>query len=296
MQQCISTPCTYVRHCRSDKAAAGNKAVSKKKINKKKKEQEKRAEERKQYFFVIRELTDREIRRKYARSYLGILWSVLSPLLNMVVMSLIFSTMFRRSIENFPIYYLTGNVFWSLFSTATNTSMTALVDNHNLLLKVKLPKQTFVLSRIYTALVNFLYTLIAYGLMLLVFRIRISATMLLLPVIIFFALLFSIGVGYILSILYVFFADIKHLYSIVLTLWMYLSAIFYPVSQLPEHMQRFIGWNPIYVQIAVARDCVMYGVVSAPALWMKLIGWGVGIFALGYLVFRKNQNKVMQKI
>lgn len=253
-------------------------------------------QDKKQYFFVIQELTMREIRRKYARSYLGILWSVLSPLLTMVVMSLIFSTMFRRSIENFPIYYLTGNIFWSLFSTATNTSMSALVDNRNLLMKVKLPKQTFVLSRIYTALVNFGYTMIAYVLMLLVFRIRPKLTMLLIPVVVLFALLFAIGVGYILSILYVFFADIKYLYSILLTLWMYLSAIFYPVDQLSETMQRVIGMNPIYVQIAIARDCVMYGRMPEPMMWIKLTGWGMGMFLLGYLVFHKKENQVMQKI
>lgn len=253
-------------------------------------------QDKKQYFFVIQELTMREIRRKYARSYLGILWSVLSPLLTMVVMSLIFSTMFRRSIENFPIYYLTGNIFWSLFSTATNTSMSALVDNRNLLMKVKLPKQTFVLSRIYTALVNFGYTMIAYVLMLLVFRIRPKLTMLLIPVVVLFALLFAIGVGYILSILYVFFADIKYLYSILLTLWMYLSAIFYPVDQLSETMQRVIGMNPIYVQIAIARDCVMYGRMPEPMMWIKLTGWGMGMFLVGYLVFHKKENQVMQKI
>ncbi|MGN0325194.1 MAG: ABC transporter permease [Lachnospiraceae bacterium] len=253
-------------------------------------------QDKKQYFFVIQELTMREIRRKYARSYLGILWSVLSPLLTMVVMSLIFSTMFRRSIENFPIYYLTGNIFWSLFSTATNTSMSALVDNRNLLMKVKLPKQTFVLSRIYTALVNFGYTMIAYVLMLLVFRIRPKLTMLLIPVVVLFALLFAIGVGYILSILYVFFADIKYLYSIMLTLWMYLSAIFYPVDQLSETMQRVIGMNPIYVQIAIARDCVMYGRMPEPMMWIKLTGWGIGMFLVGYLVFHKKENQVMQKI
>lgn len=249
-----------------------------------------------QYFFAIRELTMREIRRKYARSYLGILWSVLSPLLNMIVMSLIFSTMFKRSIENYPIYYLTGNIFWSLFSTTTNTSMSALMDNRNLLMKAKLPKQTFILSRAYTALVNFGYTMTAYVLMLIVFRIRIKPTMLLFPVVVIFALLFAVGIGYILSILYVFFADIKYLYSVLLTLWMYLSAIFYPVESLSGIMQKVIGTNPVYVQIAIARDCVMYGNLPEPIMWVKLIGWGAGMFLAGYLVFHNKENQVMQKI
>ncbi|MBQ5850617.1 MAG: ABC transporter permease, partial [Lachnospiraceae bacterium] len=162
-----------------------------------------RRENVKQYLFVIRELTSREIKRKYARSYLGILWSVLNPLLTMAVMSMIFSTMFRRSIENFPIYLLTGNIIWGLFSGATNTSMSALVDNRTLLMKVKLPKQTFVLARAYTALVNFMYTCVAYALMLAVFRIKPSWIMLLFLVDIFFTMLFATGIGYALSIAYV---------------------------------------------------------------------------------------------
>ena len=112
----------------------------------------KNKEELKQYYFVIKQLVDREIKRKYARSFLGVIWSVLNPLMTMAVMSMIFSTIFKRTIENYPIYYLTGTIFWQLFSGATNSAMTALVDNRTLLLKVKLPKQTFVLARIYTVL------------------------------------------------------------------------------------------------------------------------------------------------
>ena len=146
----------------------------------------KNKEELKQYYFVIKQLVDREIKRKYARSFLGVIWSVLNPLMTMAVMSMIFSTIFKRTIENYPIYYLTGTIFWQLFSGATNSAMTALVDNRTLLLKVKLPKQTFVLARIYTALTNFGYTCIAYVLMLVVFQIKISPTLLLFPIDVFF--------------------------------------------------------------------------------------------------------------
>lgn len=249
-----------------------------------------------QYTFVIRELTSREIKRKYARSSLGILWSILNPLLYMVVMSLIFSTMFRRSIENFPIYFLTGQIFWSLFSGATNSAMTALVDNKSLLVKAKLPKQTFVLSRIYTALINFGYTCIAYVLMLVIFRIKPCVTMLLFPVAVLSMLAISIGVGYILSVIYIFFADVKYLYSVFLTLWMYMSALFYPVTSLPEAMQTFIGCNPIYVAIAFARECVIYGRVPAVMMWIKLAAWSIGSSMVGISFFKRKENQVMQKI
>ena len=249
-----------------------------------------------QYVFVIRELTSREIKRKYARSSLGIIWSVLNPLLMMVVMSLIFSTMFKRSIENFPIYYLTGQTIWGLFSGATNTAMTALVDNKSLLIKAKLPKHTFILSRIYTALVNFGYTCIAYVLMLLIFRIKITLTILLFPIGVLYALIFSIGIGYLLATEYVFFADIKYLYGIFLTLLMYLSAIFYPVDSLPEVMQKVINWNPVYLVILFARECVMYGRIPEAWVWIRLSIWSFGSVLIGMIVFRIQENKIMQII
>ena len=252
--------------------------------------------EKKQYVFVIKELVSREIRRKYARSRLGILWSVLNPLLYMAVMSMIFTNIFQRSIENYPIYYLTGMIFWQMFSGATNSAMTALVDNKTLLLKVKLPKQTFVLARVYTELTNFGYTCIAYMLMLIVFRIHINWTVICFPVIVLGVLLFSMGIGYILSISYVFFGDVKHLYSVILTLWMYMSALFYPVSSIGTVVQKVINLNPLYTYIYIARTVVMDGTIPALHWWIKLILWSVGMFGSGYIVFHKCENKVMQVI
>ncbi len=253
--------------------------------------------DRKQYIFVIRELTSREIKRKYARSYLGIVWSVLSPMLHMIVMTLVFSYMFKHSIENYPLYYLTGNLFWSMFNTATNHAMTALVDNKSLLLKAKLPKQTFVLSRVYTSLVNFGYTFITYVLMLIVFRIKPSFLMLLFPLDLLLALIFATGVGYILSILYVFFADIKYLYdSVFLTMLMYLSALFYPVSRLPAILQKVLGYNPVYLSIYIARECMVYHNVPHWSAWLKLTLYAFASITIGYIVFKRKQNDVMQKI
>lgn len=253
-------------------------------------------EERQQYFFAVKQLVSREIKRKYARSYLGILWSVLNPLLSMAVLSLIFTTIFKRSIENFPIYYLTGQVIWSFFSNATSTAMTAIVDNKGLLMKIKLPKQTFITARVGTGIVNLGYTFIAYVLMLLVFKVKPSIAMPLFVVDVAFLVLFSTGVSYILATLYVFFADIKHLYSVILTLWMYVSALFYPVDNLAHTMRVIVEANPVYAYIAFARECVMYGSCPDLSRWLQIILWGIGSFGIGYLIYRKNENNIMQKI
>ena len=252
--------------------------------------------DKRQYIFVIRELTAREIKRKYSRSYLGILWSVLNPLLSMGVLSLIFSQLFSRSIENFPIYYLTGYILWQLFTGATNSAMTALVDNKTMLIKVKLPMEIFVLARVYTELVNLGYSLVAYAVMLAVFRVVPGWTIVLSPVIILLMLIFALGVSFILSSAYVFFGDVKHLYSVLLTLWMYCSAIFYPADQLGGIIRSVIEINPIYNYIDALRNVVMYGTIPPGWEIVRMVVWAAAVYAAGYYIFRRNKNKVIQKI
>lgn len=246
-----------------------------------------------QYLFVISELVGRELKRKYARSYLGVIWSVLNPLLSMVVMSLIFSTMFKRSIEHYPVYYLTGTIIWSMFTGATNSAMTSLVDNKTLMTRTKLPRQIFPLSRILTSLVNFGYSLIAYVLIVVFFRIIPSIHWLAFPVITVLLLFFSTGFSYILTIIYTYMADVKYLYSIVLQLWMFLNAIFYPVESLSAAMQNVVTINPVYAYIASARACVIYHEWPSTMQWLQMAGWGTGMFLLGKFVFEKNKNKLM---
>lgn len=250
----------------------------------------------KQYLFVIEELTGREIKRKYSRSKLGIVWSVLSPLLSMIVTSLVFSAMFKNSIENFPVYVLCGNVLWTLFTTGTNTAMTALVDNKQMLIKVKTPMQVFVISRVYTALVNFGYSLIAFVPILLFFRMRLRLAVLFLPIVFFLELLFVVGFSMALSVGYVFFGDIKYLYTILLQLWMYLSALFYPVEKLPEMMQFVVGNNPVYLYILAMRDIIMKGQFPGVILMIKMFVWSFGIYFLGTYIFKKHKNHILQKL
>lgn len=250
----------------------------------------------KQYLFVIRELVTREIKRKYARSYLGIIWSVLNPLLTMAVMSMIFSTIFHRSIENFPVYYLTGSIYWALFTGSTNAALTAMVDNKSLLIKVKLPMLVFPLSRCCTALANFGYSLIAYVVILLAFRIKPNIYMPLFFVFSAGLFIFSVGIGYFLSVLYVLFGDIKHLYSVLLTIWMYLCAIFYPVSSTSPAIQEVIIRNPVYNYIACARQCIMEGVPPTAEQWARMFIWSVGAYIFGRLYFNKMKNRVLQKV
>lgn len=257
---------------------------------------------RAQYWFVIRELTGREIKRKYSGSKLGIIWSVLNPLLTMAVLSAVFTQLFARSIDNFPIYYLCGYLIWVLFTGATNSAMTALVDNRMMLIKVKFPMQIFMLARVYTAFVNFLYSLIAFGAILIVFagtekyRIIPGVTWFFMPVIIVFLILFAVGIGYILATAYVFFGDIKHLYGVLTTLWMYLSAIFYPIDSLGPFITRVIQINPVFNYIDGMRHLVLYNQLPPGPEIIRMIACGVVSYFIGRQIFLSNKNKIMQKL
>ena len=251
-----------------------------------------KTEHRKQYWFVIRELTSREIKRRYSRSKLGIVWSVLNPLLMMAVLSLIFSQMFDRSVDNYPIFYLCGYILWQLFTGATNAAMTTLVDNKNMLIKVRFPMDIFILSRVYTAFVNFLYSLIAFAAMICVFRVWPNWTLLFMPVIVFLLMIFALGIAFILATAYVFFGDVKHLYGVLLTLWMYMSAIFYPVDSLGEGIARVIRANPIFSYIDGLRFLVLEGTLPPATEVIQMAVWAVVMFVIGRCVFVRNRNRI----
>lgn len=250
----------------------------------------------KQYAFVVEQLTGRELKRKYARSLLGVVWSLLHPLLSMGLLSLIFSHMFRRSIENYPIYYLTGYLLWQAFTGTTNAAMTTLSDNRSLLLKVKFPMELFILTRGCTALINLGYSFAAYGVMLVVFRIPVSWPVVFLPVIVGCLFLFALGISYALAAAYVFYGDVQHLYSVLLTLWMYCSAIFYPADQLSGPIRQVVEINPLYLFIRCLRGAVME---ARPPSWQDLLLmllWGGGTYLAGWGVFRWFRTKLLQRL
>ncbi len=251
---------------------------------------------RNQHIYAMRELTKREIKRKYARSYLGIVWSVLEPLLNMILISFMFSYVFDKGIENYPVYYFTGYIIVSFFSTATTTAMTALKDNKNLMLKTKLPRRTFILSRVYTALINTGFSCIAYVFLIIVFRIQITWTIALFPVNIFFLTLFAIGVSYLISIWFVFQSDASNIYGTILHIFTMFAALYYSIDSLSPGVRQFIRFNPIYTYVNIARDVLIYGRLSEMQYWIQMVAWGAGMFFIGRLIFKAKENRVVEKL
>lgn len=226
------------------------------------------------YRALVKQLVVKDIKLKYRRSFLGYLWSVLNPLLVMVVMYLVFSQMFRFDVENYPAYLIIGQTAFNFMTEATSQAVYSITGNSALLKKVYVPKYIFTLSKVSSSLVNLLFSMGAMLIVFVVSRVRFSWYLLLIPVTLVQLYLFSLGLGLFLAQAAVFFRDIQYIYSVLTTAWMYLTPIFYPMGQLPEHMQKMIQvCNPMYHYITQFRTIVLEGALPQ-----------VGSVAYGFLL------------
>lgn len=246
--------------------------------------------------FILTQLVTKDFKRKYRRSVLGVAWSVLNPLLMMVVMSLVFSFFLRYdSIEHYPLYLILGNVIWQIFSDSTNQGVMAILDAAPLLKKVRINKTVFPIERVLFSLVNFAFSMVAVFLVMIYEGVWINWTIILLPVLLVLLMGFCIGMSLLLSSLAVFFRDVIHLWSVVLMAWSYVTPLFWPVSMIasvPYAFMRVIMLvNPMYNYVTFMRMILLNG--QAPEL--ITIGmcafWAAAMLGIGYAVFHKLQHK-----
>ena len=243
-----------------------------------------------QYRPLITELVGRDLKVKYRRSFLGYVWSVLNPLLMMVLQTIIFSFMFRSDIPNYPLYLICGNTLFTFFNESANMGLTSIIYNASLIKKVYIPKYIFPLSRVVSSFVTMSFSLAAVVLVMVFTRSPFYWTMVLFWVPLVFLFLFCCGIAMLLSALTVYFRDMQHLFSILTLGWMYATPIFYPLEQLPPFAQNLMKINPMYHYINMFRNLVMYGNIPGPNTWFACAASGVVMLAVGLLVFRKLQR------
>ena len=237
-------------------------------------------------------LIKRDFITKYRKSFLGVLWSLLNPLLLMLVMTLVFSYLFRFEIENFPVYLLSGQTIFNFFKESTTLAMSSVIMNESVIKKIYMPKYMYPLSKVVSSIVNLAFSLIAVLIVILFTGAPFYWTMLLIPLPIIYIFMFSLGVSMLVSSLAVFFRDLTYLYEIFITLLMYLSAIFWPVDILKGGiLENVIGLNPMYQFIVYFRQLVYWGTV--PDLWHNIVCLGFALSALcvGTAVFMKQQDR-----
>ena len=247
----------------------------------------------KKYSFLLGQLVSRDFKVKYKRSVLGIVWSLLYPLLNMAVMALVFSKMFKFSTPgvNYLVYVLSGLVMFNYFSEASNLAMSSVVANFSLINKIYIPKYIFPLSKCLFVGINFLLTLIPLYLVIFLTGTGINIYHLILPFAFICLFAFTLGFGLILSTVSVFLRDMFYIYGIITTLWTYLTPIMYDISMISEKLQMFFKLNPLYQYISFIRQIILYHQMPSASSFIACGASAIIVLIIGLFVFKKNQDK-----
>lgn len=240
---------------------------------------------------ILKELVKRDLKLKYKDSVLGFAWTILNPLLMMIVLNVVFSEMFNRNIANFPVYVLIGRIFYSFFSDSTKAALTGITKSAGILKKIAVPTYLFPASRVCSMFVTFLLSFVALFGVMLVTGAPFGPHIILIIIPLIYIFLLSYGVGLFMATLTVFFRDMEHLYAVVLTLLTYVSAIFYPISLLPDVFEKWIFLNPLYVCILTARTILLEGTMAGWKWQVLGITYGLLSCLVGWLFYRRNKHR-----
>ncbi len=243
--------------------------------------------------FLFKMLVKRDFTRKYKRTMLGMGWSVLSPLLNLLIMYLVFSQIFGTAVDHYMIYLFAGQLIFSFFTDATNMGLSCLLNNAGIFTKVNVPKYLFLFSQNVSSLINFALTMAVFFLFVIIEGLPFRWCFLLLVYPTGCLILFNTGVGLILSAMQVFFRDIQYLWGIATQLIMWLSAIFYTVDQFKEHLRWLFRLNPLYVYISYFRQIVIDGMVPDWQLQGLCALYALAAFALGCLTYKRYNQEFL---
>ena len=243
------------------------------------------------YGFLIRQLVSRDFKTKYKRSALGMAWSFLNPLLTMAVQYVVFSTLFKSDIPNYPVYLLSGIVFFNFFNEAVSMGMTSITGNASLIKKVYMPKYIYPVSRILSSMVNFALAIIPLLLVMVITGTAFTPALLLLIFDMLCLLGFVTGMSLLLTTSMTFFQDTQFLWGVISMMWMYMTPLFYPESIIPAQFLTAYHMNPMYQYITFARICIIDGLSPEPMAYLWCILSSMVVLGLGILTFKRQQDK-----
>jgi len=243
--------------------------------------------------FLFEELVKRDFKQKYKRTVLGMGWSILSPLLTLLVLDAIFSNYLGGNIPHYVIYLFCGNLVYSFFRESTAGGMHALLNNANIFSKVNVPKYIFLLSKNVSTWINFSLSLCIFYIFVVWEGLPITWLHLYLLYPIFFLIIFNLGIGMILSAYFVFFRDLSYLYDLITLIIMYASCIFYPPTIVPKEFQDWFLANPVYVYINYFRTIVMQGQIPSLEMHVLCAVYAIVALAIGICIYRKYNHEFL---
>ena len=247
----------------------------------------------KQYKFLFEELVKRDFAKKYKRTILGMAWSIISPLVNLLIMWLVFGKFFGNNVNHYVIYLFAGQLVFSYFSDATHLGMTSLVGNAGIFTKVNVPKYMFLFSQNVSSLINFGLTLLIFFVFVTFDGIPFTWKFVLLLFPILCLIVFNLGMGLILSALFVFFRDMQYLWGIMTQLIMWLSATFYTIDQYSEQVRRLFLLNPIYLYIRYFRKIVIDSQIPTLGFHLLAAGYALIAFGVGSFMYKKYNHEFL---
>lgn len=247
----------------------------------------------KKYGFLFQQLVHRDFTKKYKRTAFGMAWSILLPLLQLLVLYYVFSTVFAQSIPHYITYLFSGQLVYNYYVEATNQGMGALLENAPIFTKVNVPKYLFVFSKNISSLINFLLTLVVYFLFCAFDSITFAPRMLLLIYPILCLIGFNVGMGMILSALNVFFRDTQYLYSVFTTILMWCSAVFYSLDTFTPHAQRLFNLNPVYVYINYFRIITIGETIPTASYHLLALGYALLVLVIGAVIYKKYNHRFL---
>ena len=248
------------------------------------------------YRDLIVQLVSRSVKARYKRSFLGVAWTMVNPLLTMTVLTLVFSQLFRAPAREYALYVLSGLVMWNFFAQSTMAAMSDLLWGGGLITRVFLPKSVFALAALGTGLVNLLLALVAYAVIALVLGVPPTWSWLLLPIPILAVGLFALGIALALSAAAVYFADVMPTYEVLLTAWLYLTPVIYPIGLLPESVQAWLQWNPMFWYVQAFRAVLYEGRLPDGGTLAVAFGAGLAALALGWWIFTLKSREYAYRV
>jgi len=248
------------------------------------------------YREVARNFVARDLKTRYKGSFLGFFWSFLNPLLNLLVLALVFSFVVRANVKNYAVFLLIGILAWQFLSSSVILGARSIIDNGGLIKKIHLAREIFPLSTVLGNLVHLFFTLLILLLFLCYFKIFPNLFWLLFPYFLFLQFLFIVGLVLIASSLSVYFRDVPLLIESVIPAWYFASPIFYPTSFVPAKFLNIYFLNPMASFITAYRDILMDGVMPGAEIFIVTLISSLGIFILGYLIFGKLEKRFAEEI
>lgn len=242
--------------------------------------------------FLLEEIIKQNFASKYKGSILGIFWSFLKPLLIMILLTIIFSSVFGGSIKNYPVYVLSGKCIYDFFSASIGTSMISLKRNQNILKKTPAPKHIFIIGCVLSEFLNFIISLIILLGVMVYTNTQFYPLMVLSFIPVVSIMIMTTGIGMIFSILCVYYTDMEHLWSVATLALMYSSAIFYPMTIIPEPYFSYMLLNPFYWAIDQFRDLIYLGIMPNTLNLINLILFSIIVLLFGIIIFKKFESKI----